>query len=292
MKRRIIIWGHKLHSHTHSYVHAAFAKAFAALNYEVYWFDNTDNISELNFDNCIFLTEGQVDQNIPISSSNKYILHNCSDTKYNNLNVLHLQVYSNGKENSLGVKGQKIDECVYYDNIKRCLYQPWATDLLPNEIGDDYYTADNKTAVWVGTIGGGYHGNDTELYPFIQTLKFNNYKFNAYYPGQSSFEDNKLLIQTNELAPSIVGRWQKINGYVPCRIFKNISYGKLGITNSKTVFDLLDGQVLYTENSENLLDYYLSVPSNVKNQMFTKSLNLVKSKHTYINRIQTIFNFL
>ena len=53
---KAIIWGHKLHTHTHSYIHNAYYKAFKKMGYETHWFDNNDDVSGFNFDNCIFLT--------------------------------------------------------------------------------------------------------------------------------------------------------------------------------------------------------------------------------------------
>ena len=47
--KHIIIWGHKLHSHTHSYIHNAFFIAFAKLGYETHWFDDNDDISNFYF---------------------------------------------------------------------------------------------------------------------------------------------------------------------------------------------------------------------------------------------------
>ena len=47
--------------------------------------------------------------------------------------------------------------------------------------------------------------------------------------------NDKKIIANSEIAPAIVGSWQKEHEYVPCRIFKNISYGKLGMTNSEIV---------------------------------------------------------
>ena len=41
---KIIIWGHKLHSHTHSYIHQAFNIAFTHLKYNVLWLDDNDDI--------------------------------------------------------------------------------------------------------------------------------------------------------------------------------------------------------------------------------------------------------
>ena len=63
---KIIIWGHKLHSHTHSYIHQAFNIAFTHLKYNVLWLDDNDDISNINFENVLFLTEHQVCKNIPI----------------------------------------------------------------------------------------------------------------------------------------------------------------------------------------------------------------------------------
>ena len=72
MFEKVIIWGHKLHTHTHSYIHYGFYKAFKHLNYDVYWLNendmNNDKFKNFNFDNCLFITEGQVDKNIPMNS--------------------------------------------------------------------------------------------------------------------------------------------------------------------------------------------------------------------------------
>jgi hypothetical protein len=292
MKPKIIIWGHKLHTHTHSYVHGAYHKAFSFLGYESYWLDNDDNVDSFDFSNSIFLTEGQVDQKIPLRKDCKYITHFCDDLKYNDYNRLKLGVYTNGKEKSAGVKGEQIEPYVYYDKQEKMLYQPWATDLLPTEIEDTYYIKDNKIAGFIGSIGGGYYGNLTEIDPFVENCKKHSYNFVYYLPGSCSFESNKLAIRDYELAPTIVGQWQKINGYIPCRIFKNISYGKLGVTNSEAVHDLFEENTVYSADTSVLLDKYLTLDESIKLNMFNKSLNLVKNRHTYLNRICNLLKFL
>lgn len=290
--KKIIIWGHKLHSHTHSYIHAAFFKTFSFLGYDTYWFDDGDNVDNFIFKDCIFITEGQCDKKIPLDKSNKYILHNCDLVKYKDVPQLLLQVYSNGNENSLGVSGKKVSNYTYYDENTKTLYQPWATDLLPHEIETSFTEAANKTAIWIGTIGSGYHGNINELEFFISGLIKRGYHFTQYNNKSIPFEENKTLIQQNELAPAIVGRWQKINGYIPCRIFKNISYGQLGVTNSKDVFSLLEENVVYNSNEEQLIDDCLSLTFKQKKELFSKANNLIKSHHTYLNRIHTILQYL
>ena len=72
---KVIVWGHLLHSHTHSYVHHSFNKTFKYLGYDTYWLDNKSDISGINFTNSLFLTEGQVDQSIPLRNDCFYLLH-------------------------------------------------------------------------------------------------------------------------------------------------------------------------------------------------------------------------
>ena len=38
--KRVIIWGYKPHTHTHSYIHWSFFDGFKSLGYETYWFDD------------------------------------------------------------------------------------------------------------------------------------------------------------------------------------------------------------------------------------------------------------
>jgi len=292
MKFKVIIWGHKLHSHTHSYIHSAFFKAFQYLGYETLWLDNSDDITSINFDNSLFITEGQVDQKIPLNKSSNYIIHNCKDEHYDGVKTLKLQVYTNGVENSSGISGEKIEQCIYYDKKQNILYQPWATDLLPHEINGIYYDTHDKMSVWIGSFCGGYHGNDEEFQPYIQALQQYDYKMAVYHPGTCSFEENMNVVRQHEIAPAIVGRWQKVNGYVPCRIFKNISYGKLGLTNSKTVYELFEESVIFDENTYAMFLKYKSATDEQRKKLFLHANNLIIHKHTYINRIENLLNLL
>lgn len=83
--KQVVLWGHKLHSHTHSYIHGAFVKAFEYKGYKTLWLDNNDNINNIDFNNSLFITEGQVDKNIPIRNDCYYVLHNCDGSKYANI---------------------------------------------------------------------------------------------------------------------------------------------------------------------------------------------------------------
>jgi hypothetical protein len=292
---KLIIWGHFLHSHTHSYVHQAFYKASVHLGMNTHWFDDTSDVTNFDFSNSIFITEGQVDKKIPIRDDCFYVLHNCYDEKYKELfknnKCMNLQVYT---DTILKYNYPKLDECIYADYEGKCLYFPWATDLLPDEIEKNKPTKpfnyDSKEVNWVGTIGAGEFGNINEITPFKDACQVNGINFNQTM--LVSFEKNVSMIKDSYLAPTITGTWQTRVGYIPCRIFKNISYGQMGLTNSVRVASLFNNKIIQNSNTKDL--FYDS--KNYINSMPLKELHdlmdVVKEKHTYVNRLNSIIDFM
>lgn len=294
---KVIIWGHKLHSSTHSYVHEGFFKGFQSLGYQTYWFDDADDVSSFDFSNSLFITEGHVEKNIPLRTDCLYFLHNTDQKKYRELSInpIAFQVYT---DDVLTRNCIKVDTCIYYDFPDRCLYMPWATDLLPDEIEEGIANlpqVDKQNRIfWVGTIGSGIFGNQTTLQPFIEACTEQGIPFfmrNPWATGVSP-EEHRQLISQSYMAPAIVGEWQQTKGYVPCRIFKNISYGQMGITNSERVYELFDKKIVYNPDSYQLFFDAHNRLATLKTEELVELMDLVKRKHTYINRIQTMLEFL
>lgn len=291
---KIIIWGHKLHSHTHSYIHNAFYLAFRDLGYDTYWMDDKDNLDGLDLSDSLFLTEGQVCKNMPIIKGCAYILHNCYDDALwdsinkQDVNYLKIQVYT---DDVLQYVTEKLEPCIHYDKLGKILYIPWATDLLPNQINPDIYQPRVNKTYWVGTMGDSVFGNKPELSGFIRACKENGVSFE--HANNLSIEENRRVIAESYLAPAIVGSWQKAKGYIPCRIFKNISYGQFGITNSLRVNELFDGKLIYADNEYDL--FKLMMDKMATSEYEGERIELIKfvrEHHTYINRIKTILSCL
>ena len=78
---KIVIWGYPLNSHTHSYIHSSFYKAFKHLEHDVYWFHDDEYPEDFDFDDCVFLTEGFADKNIPLRETSTYYVHVCVNPK-------------------------------------------------------------------------------------------------------------------------------------------------------------------------------------------------------------------
>lgn len=286
--KRVIIYGHKLYSHTHSYIHYAFHKAFRFMGYETHWVDKNDDIQGLLSPGTIFLTEGQADENIPKSNDYKYILHNCNPSFYEHIkeeNILKIQVYTN---DVLNYGFEKVGNHLYYKD--RLLYLYWGTDLLPHEI--EYRATERENFIyWVGTVGDGQFGNIDQLLPFIKGAILDNKPF--MHKVNLSFEESEILIRKSYLAPAINGQWQVEKGYIPCRIFKNISYAQIGLTNNQAVSNLFNGEVLYSPDTLELFDLGKQAlhKDNYKDKVVSL-MNVVKNEHTYVNRINTILKFL
>jgi hypothetical protein len=295
---KVVIWGHKLHSHTHSYIHHAFYRAFKHLGYEVYHFDHSDHLEGFDFSNTLFLTEGQVDQYIPLREDCFYILHNCDSKKYDHLKSLkkciRLQVYTD-QINGKGVTAIEVAPCIFENISRRTLYMPWATDLLPHEIDPSkkpplINPAQNNTIYWIGTIGEGHFGNQSELNPFIQESQ----KAGIHFVHRQSLhpEEAEHLVKRSYIAPTIVGAWQKEVGYIPCRIFKNCSYGLMGVTNSYRVYELFNKKIVYDPDPAVLFHKAKEALKVFGDKEREELMNFVKDNHTYVNRIHSILNFI
>lgn len=293
---KVIIWGHKLHTHTSSYVHNAFYRTFEHMGFKTFWFDDNDDVSQFDFSKSLFVTEGQVDKKIPLREDCFYVLHNCYDDKYQQLyaknRCMNLQVYT---DDVLGRKVDKIEECIYYDVPAKLLYMPWATDLLPHEIDNNKpqmpFNKNNKMSWWVGTICDGQFGNINQINPFKTACQTNGIIF-AQASRDKSVQENIQLIKNSYMAPTIVGEWQHRVGYIPCRIFKNISYGQFGITNSPRIYELFERKIIHNNDTGRLFFDAKQRLNQLDVAELHSLMDYVKEKHTYLNRIGHIFAFI
>jgi hypothetical protein len=291
--KRFIVWGHEHYSHTHSYIHYGYFKAAQSLGWDVEWLKNTkENALKLgNTDEFLFFTEGQVDSYIPINAKSFYILHNCHMNKYKDIpekNKLLLGVYVNYRilKNTIPLENKLFH---YWQEDINTLYMPWATDILPDEIDENIKNLNrqnNGKVVFLGSCWGGYHGNIDELTNLSNGCKKINLPFDLIQTQKINQEESIKILQNAFITPSIVGRWQKEVGYIPCRIFKTISYGQLGVTNSKEAFEIINKLGVYNPNESELIKDSLEKVNDL--ELRKQAMEFVRDNHTYLNRIDTL----
>lgn len=326
---KVVVWGYPLHSHTHSYIHAGWVKAFKSLGYETYWFHNNDFPSNFDWSNSLFISEGYADSKIPVNDSSIYFIHICLNPekyvgkvkRFIEIRFLVNQIIDCNYVYQLD-KSQciKISDATYYQKLYNngnlikyfhnpqpieyeCIYTCWASDLLPEEIDFEniHFPRENKI-YWFGSYND---KNCNELKLFTDEARKNNIEvtFNDPWSNPKSFEEVEEYTKKSILSPDIRGAGDphKINmgesgtchkyiGYIPCRILKAISYGHLGVTNSKTVYEFLEKKVIYNSDEKQL--FYDAYSQKDNHELIKQQMELVKNKHTFINRIQDLLECL
>lgn len=331
---KVVVWGHPLHSHTHSYVHYAWVKTFKHLGYDTFWFHADDYpVEGFDFTNALFITEcsSGADRNIPLHASNVYFVHACTDPhKYISSGARLIDIRYHVKYLFDTVYNYNLDEKIakgevqtlratksltYYEQRAtnlglnprfrtngfhqpyEAIYMFWATDLLPHEFNFDNRFIEPMqphTVTFVGSIG---MGNQREVHNFLQGCCSRGIKVQHIDPWRNpvSFDENMRLVQESVIAPDVRGDGDpnsphKTIGYIPCRLFKHISYGKLGATNCERIYELFKPFVLYHNDETQLVDLCLQKRNDF--EFIKKQMEWVAKYHTYINRVDDIIAVL
>ena len=320
--KRVIIWGHCIianrSSHTHSWIHRAYYLAFKKLGYETYWINNLSSIDQSDLSGTLFFTEGQVISGMPVREDCYYVLHHVDNkifeqkgAKYVNLcNYLHVELNEGRNWNYPGSPIQKIKDYVYYDVNSKAIYQPWATDLFPDQIELNPVKFDNNIKE-INFIGSVWSENINEIMPFFtdchkRDIKLNVYGTFGYSQVMSSYKNISHmapcgtseevainLVKSSLIYPEVRGELHRRVGYIPCRAFKNISYGCIPCTNSLPVHNFFDDIIPYSDNTGDFIQMsidYLMNEGNKEKSIYL--MNKVKEHHTYINRVLDLLDFI
>jgi hypothetical protein len=278
--KRIVIWGLRKKYHTHRHIHQAFYKNAKKLGYPTLWLEDEKKSSIYILPGDLIITADPVgkmvpekfkleEYNIPIRDDIYYCLHNVKDIFAKELkkeNLINLQVYNNIVEKIQNI--EQWNTVTYFDPETKTLYQPWGTDLLFSEFRKPTYNK-NKFVFWIGSIWNDSlnRGNVNEIEELKSVLK----KHKLIFINLRFIPDflNIFFIRLSKIAPAIAGKFQVDVDYLPCRVFKNISYGQLGITNIRKFKDILG-------------EYF--IPGDTISEIVDNSLSL--SKTEYLDKIK------
>ena len=127
---------------------------------------------------------------------------------------------------------------------------------------------------------------------FTQKCSDNGIEFIHHDPFSNPLSNEDVLLRTKKslLGVDIRGPEHIKNGYVPCRVFKSMSWGHLGMTNSEEVYKELEGHCLYESDTSVLFDRAMKEKDNKK--FIEAGMKYVQENHTYINRVKSILSIL
>lgn len=287
---KFVVWGFKNTYNTFQHIHEAFYRAlkFKFPDRQVLWLDQHDCILGIDFSNTFFISMNHAISSMPRREDCFYAVHNIESKAAEylvGLPLLNYGVYVNGMGEMSG--WNELDSDTFFHRQEWTAYSTvafrWGTNLLPHEIKANkpnrVFQCDSDVAYFVGTA-------IAPLRPFERACIANGISFRVAH--HVSIEENVRLIQKSYMAPAINIPWQSEVGYIPCRIFKNISYGQMGITNNKAVYDFFKGRVIYNADPYNLFydarDQLLSVSLKVLHELMDE----IAEKHTYLNKIDAL----
>ena len=194
--------------------------------------ENSLKNSKINLDDTIIISEHQEISHLPIQKNAKYLIHNLKqDIEFvEGKNIFNFLIYHEEYKNWKNVK--QVEDFFWYDENTRTPIIIWATDLLPYEIDQMtpvLYDSTKPDVNFVGTIQG------QNLIRFANICANNGKNFYNYggytgIPQNNSirfYDDEKSIefIRNSYLSFDIREQQHLRNGYISCRILKNISYG-------------------------------------------------------------------
>jgi len=288
---KFIIWGHKLHESTHSYIHSSYNKAFQYLGYETYWVDNRDDLSSIDFSDAVFFVEGSVSGDMPRLANCKYIAHHVDNEKLISSGILFENILNLGNYLPREEVHEKVEDLAYWDNSTRTLYQCWGTDLLPHEIDIDGYVPFNPSRKTLNYVAMLYEQGPWWAEEFATLLDRDFGVEFKVFTQHVSHEENIQLIRDSFLCPDFRSDWHLECGYIPCRMWKNISYGRITGTNSPYIKRALGDYVVFGGTPQTLYQNLLNAEQNRTINM-KDAMMFVRDNHTFINRVNNILKFL
>jgi hypothetical protein len=180
------------------------------------------------------------------------------------------------------------------------VYMTWPTDLLPWEIDlkDAEPRAREQAIHYIGTPYG-----NKRLEQFQQLAKDQGIEFVHHDPWTKpiGFQEAKEFVQRSILAPDfrpessvedkayygeLNGKNHLAIGYIPCRLYKNISYGHLPLTDSPHAAEHFGDAVVFDKDIEQLIKKGLEAQHDIERKH--RAMKMIAERHTYLHRARDL----
>ena len=289
----VVVWGLSNVRHSHRYIHRGFYESLLQSGINVTWVSDSKRSQSAVSKGSVVIAVGFASKFLPIRKDTKYILHNFdADVKSSLGAFINLQVTSKDSQ------GINIDESVaQWDSDSRTLFQPWG---LPEHQSQWLETCKTlgKTEYWVGAVWNNSlnQGNLSTIRDYQEELDRVKVRFKKVGGTRGISKEGLTsekafsLVNTSPIGAAIVGTWQKLNGYIPCRTFKNIAAGALPISNAN--FSHVFGDSYIYEES---LDKMIEVAMNMNARMRLELNSACKEKlssYTYSRAFKRMLEVL
>jgi hypothetical protein len=262
---------------------------------QVSWLDAHDDTFRVDFSNTFFISMEYAIKGMPLRSDCFYAVHNM-EARAKEYTKGFLTINYGLYVDSMDIPSNAIElsrDTFFFpqpwDSYDAVVFR-WATDLLPHEI-----MANKPSKVfrdWSRDVN--YVGTSVpEQAPFAAACKESGINFNligGFGGSPVSIEENVRLVQDSYIAPAISLAYQNTVGYLPCRVFKALSYGQMCATNNLCANQTFRGRLIYNSDPYELFfdarDHLASIASETLHAL----MDDVAQKHTYLNKIDSLLS--
>ncbi len=287
---KYVIWGlRSSKTDTFRYIMNHYYETLRDIGLNVVWVDDESENAHVITANSLVICPNMAAKHLPIVAGASYCLHNFHTVKKDyhtlidsTLNI-RLQVYTDEAKTA----SQKWNDVTYFDTKTRTLYQPWGTNLLPDQFLEPTFSK-FPILFWVGSIWNDEQnqGNLEEISELRRILRKRRIIFKQL--KNVSNETNIRAVRRSRIAPAIGGGIQVRVNLCPCRMFKNISYGQLGISNIGKFAEVLGDTAVYGDSMEATIDKALSLSPEEYKKITAAQQKIIATDHTYVSKIAKI----
>lgn len=284
--KRLVIWGGRQGMDSFRHIQRAYYQNAMKLGIDAIWCDDDPSSGQALKTGDTVIAVDVWNKHLPYKQGIDYVIHNFDATHPVCLgdpeNVLRLQVWTTE------AFGEEWDKNRQYSREHRILFQPWGTDLLEGEFKSPIFNPNTNVVVFIGAVwsdnkrgeelGNEQSIDDVKSYCFEHGY---NLRLLTQIPEQQMIDETRAAC----LAPTVVGGWQAHKGYLPCRAFKNVSYGVPVITNSFYVADLFNRA--HTGGTVEMMNDGLELNKNDYLER-TREDQLVAARYTYKQSLESI----
>lgn len=296
--QRVVLWGLRTtFNDTFYFIHKGLYETLKKLNIPVLWVDDKEsNVDVLKNGDLVYAVD-RAAKFLPVRSDVKYCLHNISEQFIKNLNpeqylaiqVLTLDRFLEGREQSRPLDAY-LHGAASYDLVGNVLYQSWGTPMLARDFMVPMNFPLKKSEYFVGTIWDNElgQGNKRVIAEYEKLLLEQHIQFKCVKGAPEFF--NPIYVRHSAIGASIVGDWQREHGYTPCRLFKAVSYGRIGAINSNNS-NIQYPWTVANENIEELIEEILQM-SDYKTKELIRFQQKALEQETYEAKIANVCTVL
>lgn len=280
--KRMVLWGFTTSLDSFRHNHRHYAHALERLGKPYLWLsDDARSREQLQAGDLVFAVDVEAKHLGEAVDGVDYLLHNLDDSfpVFADLapeRYVRLQVYTNDAEQY----GEAWGLVRRYDHKSRTLFQPWGTNLFADEFCAPTFRDQSKLVTFIGSV---WDDNGLGNVHTIAKLRdvINKHGLKWLHLTHISDQENVEAVREARLAPAIAGEWQVTHNYLPCRVFKNISYGALGITNVPKFSEILGDAAVVGESIKELIEFALTLPRSEYLRLVHDQQRILENEYTY-----------